>query len=76
MKKRTKVRTHVGSDNVRRIGPDPRIVEALTKLDGALLCALSATVGVPYQGTMQHNLAIAARSATDIRSILMLGGEE
>ena len=55
---------------------DPRVTEALNKLDGAVLCALSATGGVPYQGTMQHNLAIAARSATDLRGILMLGGDE
>lgn len=61
-----------------RIDPriDPRITDALTKLDGAVLCALSATVGVPYTGVMSHNLAIAAKAATDIRGILMLGGDE
>jgi hypothetical protein len=81
MKKRTrkpepKLRTYVASNGARLVGQDPRITDALNKLDGAVLCALSATVGVPYQGTMQHNLAIAARSATDIRGILMLGGDE
>lgn len=55
---------------------DPRVTEALDKLEGGLVYVLAGTVGVPFPGNVQHNIAIMAKAAMDIRSILLLGGDE
>ena len=55
---------------------DPRITEALNKLDGALLATVASVAAPTDHLTATHNVGVAARAASDIRSILMLGGDE
>ena len=69
--KRTRRTKKTRAPNGYRV-PLPGSRAALDKLDGAILCTLSASVGTPYAGVLQHNIAIAARAATDLRGLLTM----
>lgn len=53
---------------------DSRITEALAKIDGGVLYLLAEQTDTPTTLTQRHNLAVVAKAAMDLRSILTLGG--
>jgi hypothetical protein len=55
--------------------PDERVRSALDTLDRALLITIANTAGREGSGVDASNLAHAAKAATDLRSMLLLGGE-
>jgi hypothetical protein len=69
-------RTKTGKKNTPVSPLDPRIVEALDRLDAGLMATVASIAAPTDAFTALHNISVAAKAASNIRSILMLGGDE